>query len=322
MILHTKPNNYGVIFLSILLILAIGVILINKGVYAEDKTGKVISNDFYTPDLKANQFSYLAASYDYYNPAIPENTSLYEGYIIEFEDDPVIVEQGKLANKARENSVKIQDNSEFIKSIRGAFLLMPEDVKGKVEDYSLNIKDNNERTKDRILSELGKSEDGQRISGNAIQNSIVTNSEVNLVFNGIAMNISSEEAQRIKNVKGVKNVYPNYKAHITLMDSVPMIGADDVWKLDADGNDCSVSGKECLTGKGVTIGIIDTGVDYTHPDLGGCFGVGCKVIGGYDFVNNDANPMDDNGHCTHVTATAAGKGILKGVAPDAKNIAY
>ncbi|MCX6750185.1 MAG: S8 family serine peptidase, partial [Candidatus Pacearchaeota archaeon] len=320
--MHTKPNNYGTILLVILIVILISILLINKGIYSEDKTGKVISEDIYSPDLKANQFSYLAASYDYYNPAIPENTSLYDGYIIEFEDDPVIVEQGKLANKAKENADKIEDNSEFIKNIRGAFLLMPEDVEGKVEEYSLNIKDNNEGTKARILSELGESEESSGISGNAIQNRINTNSEVNLVFNGIAMDITDEEAKKIKNVKGVKKVYPNYKVNITLMDSVPMIGADDVWKLDANGNNCSISGEECLTGKGVTIGIIDTGVDYTHPDLGGCFGEGCKVIGGYDFVNNDVDPMDDNGHGTHVAATAAGKGILKGVAPDAKLYAF
>ena len=54
------------------------------------------------------------------------------------------------------------------------------------------------------------------------------------------------------------------------MNSVPLIGADRVWQLDEDGNDCSVSGKECLTGKNVTIAVIDTGVDYTHPDFGAC----------------------------------------------------
>src|SRR3989344_5381313 len=85
---------------------------------------------------------------------------------------------------------------------------------------------------------------------------------------------------------------------------------------------------ECLSGEGVTIGIIDTGVDYTHRDLGGCFGAGCKVIGGYDFVNEDSDPMDDHGHGTHVAATAAGDGvaqdgtILKGVAPEANIVAY
>src|SRR3989338_479040 len=48
----------------------------------------------------------------------------------------------------------------------------------------------------------------------------------------------------------------------------------------------------------------------------------CKVIAGYDFFNKDSDPMDDHGHGTHVAATAAGNGILKGVAPDAKIVAY
>ncbi|EIE87576.1 hypothetical protein RO3G_12287 [Rhizopus delemar RA 99-880] len=42
-----------------------------------------------------------------------------------------------------------------------------------------------------------------------------------------------------------------------------------------------------LNGSGVKVGIIDSGVDYTHPALGGCFGKGCKVAYGYDLVGND-----------------------------------
>jgi subtilisin family serine protease len=37
-----------------------------------------------------------------------------------------------------------------------------------------------------------------------------------------------------------------------------------------------------ITGKGVTIAVIDTGIDYDHPALGGCFGEGCLVAYGYD----------------------------------------
>jgi len=67
-------------------------------------------------------------------------------------------------------------------------------------------------------------------------------------------------------------------------------------------------------GSGVDVAIIDTGIDDTHPDLYG----NCK--GGWDFVNNDDNPMDDNGHGTHVAGIVAAldnsDGVV-GVAPEA-----
>ncbi len=46
------------------------------------------------------------------------------------------------------------------------------------------------------------------------------------------------------------------------------------------------------------------------------------MVGGYDFVNNDNNPMDDQGHGTHCAGIAAGNGVLKGVAPDSELYAY
>lgn len=55
------------------------------------------------------------------------------------------------------------------------------------------------------------------------------------------------------------------------------------------------------TSTGVTVAVIDTGVDYTHPDLAG------KVIKGYDYVNADTDPMDDYGHGTHVAGIIAAK---------------
>lgn len=77
-----------------------------------------------------------------------------------------------------------------------------------------------------------------------------------------------------------------------------------------------------FTGKGVIIAIIDTGVDYTHPDLGGCLGVECRVVGGYDIVDDDPDPFDEHGHGTHVAGIAAGTGLSSGIAQGAKILAY
>jgi len=70
------------------------------------------------------------------------------------------------------------------------------------------------------------------------------------------------------------------------------------------------------------IAVIDTGVDYRHPDLGGCLGTTCRVLGGYDFVDEDRDPMDENGHGTHVAGIAAGSGRSGGYEPRARLLAY
>ncbi|MFC4334038.1 S8 family serine peptidase [Salininema proteolyticum] len=89
-----------------------------------------------------------------------------------------------------------------------------------------------------------------------------------------------------------------------------------------------------ITGSGVKVGVIDTGVDYTHPDLGGCFGPGCRVAFGHDFTGDDFNPeegvdaqpdedpMDCQGHGTHVAGIVGADGGVTGVAPDAAIGAY
>jgi len=44
---------------------------------------------------------------------------------------------------------------------------------------------------------------------------------------------------------------------------------------------------EGIEGANINIGVIDTGVDFTHPALGGCFGPGCKIVGGIDLVGDN-----------------------------------
>lgn len=67
-----------------------------------------------------------------------------------------------------------------------------------------------------------------------------------------------------------------------------------------------------VRGTGVRVAVLDTGIDYNHPDLA------ANYRGGYDYVNNDNDPMDDHWHGTHVAGTIAalrdGVGAV-GVAP-------
>jgi thermitase len=81
------------------------------------------------------------------------------------------------------------------------------------------------------------------------------------------------------------------------------------------------------TGTPVTVAVIDTGIDYTHPDLA------ANYAGGDDLLTTDGDPMDDHGHGTHVSGTIAAamnnltgdpaddEGVV-GVAPNARILAY
>jgi subtilisin family serine protease len=130
--------------------------------------------------------------------------------------------------------------------------------------------------------------------------------EYRKVLNGVALRSRRWLIDRLRTLPYVKSISHDRQVHALDAASNHQIGADSVWA------------KYGVTGAGVRIGVIDTGIDYMHPDLGGGFGAGHKVAGGWDFVNNDADPSDDNGHGTHVAGIAASDGLaLKGVAPKA-----
>jgi hypothetical protein len=65
-----------------------------------------------------------------------------------------------------------------------------------------------------------------------------------------------------------------------------------------------------IDGSGFSVAVIDTGINYEHPSLAD------NYIGGYDFVNNDDDPIDDAGHGTHVSGTVGSTDANFGVAPD------
>ncbi len=106
----------------------------------------------------------------------------------------------------------------------------------------------------------------------------------------------SEAVARAKACPSILLAEPNYRLHAT--DTFP----NDTYWHNQYGLVAvrAPQGWDISTGSAaVTIAVIDTGVALTHPDLA------AKIVAGYDFVNNDDIPQDDNGHGTHVAGIAA-----------------
>jgi len=160
-----------------------------------------------------------------------------------------------------------------------------------------------------------------------------------VLFNGFSIEASAGDRMKIAELDGVKAVYP-----------VEVIAAPRVDKLDGGSaadlaTAISMTGADIAqselgyTGAGVKVAVMDTGIDYHHPDLGGCFGASCRVAVGWDFVGDvynadpsslaynpvpapDADPDDCNGHGTHVAGIVGANGTVKGVAPGVTFGAY
>ncbi|WP_417899076.1 S8 family serine peptidase [Bacillus haimaensis] len=159
-------------------------------------------------------------------------------------------------------------------------------------------------------------------------------------INGVAMTLPGVAVQDLLQSGVVKHVFKDYEVKVDppvdtkvaidpkMADSIPQIGVD---KLHAEN----------IKGKGIKVGVLDTGIDYNHPDLKEAY------KGGYDFVDDDADPMEttyqdwiDAGepvlpgrvyytnHGTHVAGTIAAQqknGVdyaVKGVAPEVDLFAY
>ena len=90
--------------------------------------------------------------------------------------------------------------------------------------------------------------------------------------------------------------------------SVPFVGIE-ILRIDG------------IDGDGIKIAVIDTGVNFNHPDLLG-WGPDGKVIGGYNFIQENEPPLDTNGHGTQVAGVIAADGQIIGIAPKAKILAY
>jgi minor extracellular serine protease Vpr len=138
----------------------------------------------------------------------------------------------------------------------------------------------------------------------------------NQVFHGFSAKGRSELLEKVQREAFVMSSYPISYYKVFADESVPFIGGERVRGiLDQKGYR--------LTGRGIKIGMIDTGIDYHHPDLQN------NYRGGFDAIQLDGDPMETlpkegipTSHGTHVAGVIAGNGKIRGVAPEADLYAY
>jgi len=145
--------------------------------------------------------------------------------------------------------------------------------------------------------------------------------------NALRVRLPADQLAALAALPGVRRLEPRKHYELHTDTSVAFIGATNVWAASPLG----------ATGAGIRIGIIDTGIDYLHADFGGAGDTDAflannpaviepgtfptaRVVGGRDFVGNayhgsnaatpDPDPLDCNGHGSHVAGIAAGQGVL------------
>ncbi|MFY8016638.1 MAG: S8 family serine peptidase [Inhella sp.] len=163
------------------------------------------------------------------------------------------------------------------------------------------------------------------------------------LFNGLSIQITDEERRKLANVSGVRALYPvEIVPAPTATEQAESI-SDMVAAINLTGVNIAQN-QLGLTGRGVRVGIIDSGIDIDHPAFGGS-GVNRttsfptqRIPTGWDFVGDayntggtggalipqpDANPDDCGGHGTHVAGiVGANGGGVRGVAPEVTFGAY
>jgi minor extracellular serine protease Vpr len=155
------------------------------------------------------------------------------------------------------------------------------------------------------------------------------------LFNGFSVKVNPGDVNKLLRLPGVKAVYPVITVSIPEVQST--LEPEMMTALAMTGADVAQNELK-LTGQGIRVAVMDTGIDFNHPDLGGGFGPGHRVVTGYDFVGDAFSgpastpvpgglPMDCNGHGTHVAGIVGASGNpesggVRGVAPGVEFGAY
>jgi subtilisin family serine protease len=163
------------------------------------------------------------------------------------------------------------------------------------------------------------------------------------LFNGFSIEVNAGDRAKIAQIEGVKAMYPVEIIQAPSPAQASRIAPDMAAAVALTGADVAQNSLG-LSGRGIRVGIVDTGVDIDHPAFGGSGVNGttpfptARVIKGYDLVGDaynaggsgaalvpvpDAIPDDCNGHGTHVAGiVGANGGGIKGVAPAVSLGAY
>jgi minor extracellular serine protease Vpr len=158
------------------------------------------------------------------------------------------------------------------------------------------------------------------------------------LFNGLSIEVSSSDRLKLAKLPGVRAMYP---VDIVEAPNFEVSGgsAADLASAIAQTRANIAQNTLGLTGAGIRVGIIDSGIDIDHPAFGGTGVPGttpfpnARIVAGFDFVGDayqfpnvptpDAVPDDCGGHGTHVAGiVGANGGGLRGVAPDVTFGAY
>ena len=161
------------------------------------------------------------------------------------------------------------------------------------------------------------SREALREAVNSVQNMVITRMEPShfrltnkfTYLFGLSAEVTLKGLQALTEMEEVASIQKDEILYPHLAQGIPLMNASTV--------------RTTYNGQGISIAICDTGIDYTHPMLGNGSFPNTKVIGGYDFGDDDTDPMDCQGHGTCCAGIAAGDlGIvgnyIGGVAYNAK----
>ncbi|WP_432353809.1 S8 family serine peptidase [Sporosarcina sp. A2] len=268
------------------------------------------------------------------HPAINQKSEAPVELIIEFKQDPAKVAVAKSQLQEKRSAISLKD------------------AKNKVEESHNEFKKAIKSLELQPYNKLGS----HSVEGNSVEITL----EYRDAFNGVAVTMPGTAIKEVLKTGLVKRVWKNEELKVDLpeikaetiepkmIDSIPQIGVD---RLHADG----------ITGEGVKVGVIDTGIDYNHPDLANAYKgyqssegkdpatIDPDSVKGWDFVEDDADPMETTykdwlksgqpefdpyqssyytSHGTHVSGTVAGQQendvdyAVKGVAPGIELYGY